>query len=1303
MHIKQITIFNFRSFQQQPEIHAFSPGTNSVVGRNGSGKSNLFDAVQFVLLSPRFYSLRQEERQALLHEGAGSAAVNAFVEVVFDNSDARFALENSDEVVLRRTIGPKKDEFFLQRKRATKAEIASLLEGAGFSKSNPYFMIQQGKIQDICTMRDNERLALLKQVAGTTVYDEKKQESQTKMEENLSSIGKISAILEDIESRLTELHGEKEELTNYQQLDRKRRAMEYTLYDKELRRARKFLDDLEHDRVEHVEMVSHLHEQAKEAHDAIRNVEAVMKTKANALKRNRKVLQEMEADKTGAVKQVATLKLECQELLESIRAGEQQQQSNQKELQKLQVDIAKAQTELTDKVQPQYEAATKLLQQLTHDLDQNKKQAEGLHAKQGRGSHFQSKAERDGYLQSSVQEMKDNQTEKEASLTELRQSLSNLRRSVTQETQEVESLEQDFIKKQEQQQTFSKTLDSKKRQRLQVQEQRIEKWRAIDELKEQVRENKETWTRAEGDARKVMPRATAFGLDALEKIVRQENIVVGEQYFGMLMDNIYLKEPKYQTCVEVAAQNALFHVIVDTDATAAHLMKRLEDGKLGRVTFLPLNRLRVENVQYPENLPDIRPMLELCLEYDPKVQRAIEHVFNKKLVARNIETAGEWSSRLGMDAITLDGDLSGRKGALTGGFVDTSKSRLKAHSNKKIARDVFHAAETEFRKSEQDVQKTDQEAANVAQEMQRLEAKHKEMQRLIKDTERDTDKKKKRIERSKKQSEKTESKIAPLELEIEGIYTDIQRLQKEMQTELTSTLSAEEKQLISALKESDKNLTNDIEKQTQQVSGIGVERQRLQSLLEDNLMKRQQELQGISAPDEDEDDGDDRARASFAAKVELQKDELEQKILERDGADRVMHGVDERLTDARASAAGIKGELIATKGELETLKSKDAKNKKALEEAQDGSDRMLTKRQMCVSKRETYATKIQELGALPPPSERESYAKKSISDLMKSLEGVNKKLKKYSHVNKKAYDQYVNFSEQRDTLLKRKDELDSGANKVKELVESLDRQKDEAINRTFRGVSVHFKEVFKELVPLGEGELIMRTAIDEPESDEEDDSPDDPSSPGAQGKNKKQGYDPNNPDVSLYRGVSVKVRFSPVGENFLMSQLSGGQKALVALALIFSIQRCDPAPFYIFDELDQALDSAYRASVANVIKKQAASAENPTQFIVSTFRPELVQVANQCYGISHQSKVSRFHHMSKKDALSFIANLMTEEETVGDVTSMSTARASRKSNESRKRKAELEAEANANDNEQANVAVEGDAAVAVAATGGEGT
>jgi structural maintenance of chromosome 3 (chondroitin sulfate proteoglycan 6) len=309
---------------------------------------------------------------------------------------------------------------------------------------------------------------------------------------------------------------------------------------------------------------------------------------------------------------------------------------------------------------------------------------------------------------------------------------------------------------------------------------------------------------------------------------------------------------------------------------------------------------------------------------------------------------------------------------------------------------------------------------------------------------------------------------------------------------------------------------------------------------------------------------------------------------------------------------------------------------------------------MLMSKKESYSQKIQGLGSLPAPSELQKFSGKSISDLMKALDVINKKLKKFAHVNKKAYDQYVNFNEQRESLLKRKEELDQGSVKIKELIESLDQKKDEAINRTFRGVSAHFKSVFSELVPTGAGELIMRTAVDVDETENEDVL----EASVEESTLKKKKFDPNNPDVTLYRGVGIKVRFSEVGENYMMSQLSGGQKALVALALIFAIQRCDPAPFYIFDELDQALDSSYRAAVANLIERQANAKQEPTQFIVTTFRPELVSVANRTYGISLQNKVSSLHHLEKRDALNFVASLLNEEEAVGEVTTLSTSRVS---------------------------------------------
>lgn len=152
--------------------------------------------------------------------------------------------------------------------------------------------------------------------------------------------------------------------------------------------------------------------------------------------------------------------------------------------------------------------------------------------------------------------------------------------------------------------------------------------------------------------------------------------------------------------------------------------------------------------------------------------------------------------------------------------------------------------------------------------------------------------------------------------------------------------------------------------------------------------------------------------------------------------------------------------------------------------------------------------------------------------------------------------------------------------------------------------------------------------------------------------------------LETFTGIQIKVNFRGEGDSYLMSQLSGGQKALVALAFIFAIQRCDPAPFYLFDEIDQALDSTHRAAVAALIHRQAHASSSDgngeysgAQFITSTFRPEMVQVADQFYGIGHQNKISNVHSMTQDESLEFIANIMAEEEgTVTTTTSQPSRR-----------------------------------------------
>ncbi|VDP23805.1 unnamed protein product [Soboliphyme baturini] len=159
----------------------------------------------------------------------------------------------------------------------------------------------------------------------------------------------------------------------------------------------------------------------------------------------------------------------------------------------------------------------------------------------------------------------------------------------------------------------------------------------------------------------------------------------------------------------------------------------------------------------------------------------------------------------------------------------------------------------------------------------------------------------------------------------------------------------------------------------------------------------------------------------------------------------------------------------------------------------------------------------------------------------------------------------------------------------------LEQRKCEAILLTFKQVSKYFEDVFHELVPAGSASLIMKT-----------------------GGNEDPNYDTTT-QVDQFTGVGIKVTFSGTDETKDMQQLSGGQKSLVALALIFSIQKCDPAPFYLFDEIDAALDSQHRKAVADMISKLSKNA----QFITTTFRKELLVKADKFYGVRFRNKVSR--------------------------------------------------------------------------------
>ncbi|KAJ3077005.1 Structural maintenance of chromosomes protein 3, partial [Quaeritorhiza haematococci] len=351
--------------------------------------------------------------------------------------------------------------------------------------------------------------------------------------------------------------------------------------------------------------------------------------------------------------------------------------------------------------------------------------------------------------------------------------------------------------------------------------------------------------------------------------------------------------------------------------------------------------------------------------------------------------------------------------------------------------------------------------------------------------------------------------------------------------------------------------------------------------------------------------------------------------------------------------------IVSKTKALEKVKADRTEDQRSIHEQQRQLEKYLAKKALLLKKKEESIRNIRELGVLPEEAFEKYQNVKQTQTLVKNLHKVTENLKKFGHVNKKAFEQYNNFTKQRDSLDKRKEELDSSAQAIEDLVEVLDQRKDEAIQRTFKQVAKNFSEVWEKLVPAGYGQLIMLRRMDMSQEDEEDwegtqedaeeeddEDEDDAEDTGGRSRKRKRGSTKKSKGkqpaskpaaaksmIDNYTGVAIKVSFnSKTDEGLRMSQLSGGQKSLVALALIFAIQQCDPAPFYLFDEIDAALDAQYRTAVANMIHELSDNA----QFITTTFRPELLVHSDKFYGVTFTNKVSRIQVITREDATQFV-------------------------------------------------------------------
>ncbi|MED6109969.1 Structural maintenance of chromosomes protein 3 [Stylosanthes scabra] len=874
-----------------------------------------------------------------------------------------------------------------------------------------------------------------------------------------------------------------------------------------------------------------------DAHEKTKDLENSMKDVTKELQNFNKEKEIIEKRRTEALKKQTELELDVKDLQEKMAGNIRAKEDAARQLKILERNIKESNDEL-EKIRPKYEEQVMEEKEITKRIMELEKQLSILYQKQGRATQFSSKAARDKWLRKEIEDLERVLSSNSGQEKMLLEEIGRLKGELENCDETIEKCRSQITTLQSHMDQSRQGFNSYKVQRDKLQDKRKSLWDKENTLTAEIDKLKAEVEKAEKSLDHAIPGDVRRGLNSVRKICREYNI---SGVYGPIIELLNCEE-RFFTAVEVTAGNSLFHVVVENDDTSTQIIRHLNAHKGGRVTFIPLNRVRAPRITYPQS-SDVIPLLKK-LSFKHEYNPAFSQVFARTVVCKNLDVASRVARTDGLDCITLEGDQVSKKGSMTGGFYDHRRSKLKFMN-------IIKQNEDEIHSKEEELMKIDQKITELVSEQQKIEAEcahgKSEMEQLKQDIA-NANKQKQLISKALSKKEKS---LVDVQNQIEQLKASMAMKTAEMGTELIDHLTPEEKKLLSDLNPEIKELKEKL--------------------------------------------------------VACKTDRIELTKLSSSG---VSDSISERSK-----------QIKRIKEEISKLKSLEDEYERKLQEEAKELEQLLSKKNIYAAKEEEYTKKIRELGPLTSDA-FETYKRRNIKDLHKMLHRCNDQLQQFSHVNKKALDQYINFTEQREELQKRQAELDAGDEKIRELISVLDQRKDESIERTFKGVARHFREVFSELVQGGHGHLVMMKKKDGGGHDDDEDDEDGPREANPEGR------------VEKYIGVKVKVSFTGQGETQSMKQLSGGQKTVVALTLIFAIQRCDPAPFYLFDEIDAALDPQYRTAVGNMIRRLADF--STTQFITTTFRPELVKVADKIYGVTHKSRVSRVNVVSKDDALEFI-------------------------------------------------------------------
>ena len=1225
LNIKHIILKRFKSYREMLYMDELSKGVNLIIGANGNGKSNFLDSIIYVL-TDKYQNMRQEDKKLLLHEDITDKSEDSAklsVELVIDNKSHRFPIEK-DQISIMKLFDTKegKEEIVINQKRLLKSDVQNLLEGAGFMKTNPYYIIQQGKINQILNCTDEEYFDIFCDAMGTKIYEEKKAESLKLLEENKSTRTKIEMQADEIQNHIDKLYEQCEDLKNYSKVELKRRGIEYFILNEQI-------NDLEKN-------IGFLQEKHQADINQIKDVYQKQNLTKNEINQKLKEIEKLNEYLDSLHKKVSKFN----KIIGQIESSKIQKESNlstknydKKETEK---QLALYQNELNDLLAQKNYAikelsnAKKGIEILENDLINQKKEFNEL---KGKSDYLLIKnpKERKAYLVTELKNLKESKNVVDDSIININKEISKEKGDIDEIILRMKSIENDINDQKLSIENINNNLASLKDKRRNYTNLIKKDMIDMNEFSDQMTQLKNQMEQLSIN----FPNFETFKIVSTLKNMRIQGL------YGLVLDLIDAN-PKVRNAIDLILKDRLYTIIVDTMETAKRILDENKKINGPVINIIPLEFVELNNedttdsededsewiVEDSQNnksmikrkdmtktqLAGAKSFLDFIkindefLKQNPtvnqkKLEKILDDYFGKCQIVKDYETGMKYAKIYHFTCVTSANEVIYGGGYLTHmGHFDYNKQRISLYSklseiNKRYndfdeKKGRINEHKEQIMNQEMQIQQeTDASFKNRSDINSKLDALEKEMTNCLQNktsSEQRLNHYQDEFNKLLLQQKEYESKIK--------VYNDILNGNVDINKNIISSQAVEQiDELEKRILEREKKKNELIEKCISYEERINHEIPNKEIELQNKINSYQNILNNLDASfsystaSTQEISVDEHEINIYKENIKKYMEEIstsEQKINDNQTKLAQLNEVNNKLS---TQVNKLEYEINEIKLSLNDKNNKKNESTKKLEQL-SGFDHDIVKK---LSEQKAKFFKNSNESGINIKEQRLNQ-EKMLQKVYEELNKVNKELKKYDKVNRFAKDDLQEFIDKKNSIKEKLEDLDEKVKTIYSFIENIDNKNNEAIQDTFENVKKSFAKFFKFLTGNGKGNMEL-----------------------SQDK----------------RAIHISVSFNEEqNSSQTMYQLSGGQKTAAGVALIFALSTIEPPPFYILDEIDAALDPNYRINLANLIKELSKN----NQFIISTFKPELIDVADNIYMVKFANKTSNIIKIEKDEAHKFI-------------------------------------------------------------------